>query len=277
MPVYAPAALAAAVALSALGAVTLCALVMLYGFTPAGEEPPGETSRRMLFTRIGHALAAVCFAATAILIVLVLARPTPIPAAPPVAGQDTRVPALGARVAGQETRLSETETRMQRLEHAMNERAAAPPAVAEDTRVPALGARMTGQEVRMSEAEARMRKLERAIQERAAVAAAPTPPGVRARSALPIAAALPAPPPVAPSPVPPPVAVSPVLAPSAIASPPPPPAASAPPARSAPPPRFDLRNKLREDWREIRRGADSAGDDFRRAVDGVKRNFGVGD
>jgi hypothetical protein len=39
-----------------------------------------------------------------------------------------------------------------------------------------------------------------------------------------------------------------------------------PPARGV-----DLRSKLREDWREIRRGVESAPDDFRRAIDDVKR------
>jgi hypothetical protein len=34
-----------------------------------------------------------------------------------------------------------------------------------------------------------------------------------------------------------------------------------------------LPNKLRDDWREIQRGVDSAGDDFRNAVDGLKRRL----
>jgi hypothetical protein len=54
------------------------------------------------------------------------------------------------------------------------------------------------------------------------------------------------------------------------------PAASTP-ARPARPQHFDLRTKLREDWRAIRRGVDSAPDDFRRAVEETKRSFGIGD
>src|SRR5688572_25624835 len=125
MPALAPAALAAAVALSALGAVVLCILVVLYGFTPAGEEPPGSTARRLLVTRIGHAVAAVCFTATAILISVVLAqpaRPAPTPAAP----ADARVPALDARLRDQDARLAGTEARLKDLEGSLRREAARP-------------------------------------------------------------------------------------------------------------------------------------------------------
>jgi hypothetical protein len=67
--------------------------------------------------------------------------------------------------------------------------------------------------------------------------------------------------------------VPPSSPPVAAAPRPAPPEAAASPARPPPRPSFDLRSKLREDWREIRRGIDSAGDDFGRAVDGVKGNF----
>jgi len=49
----------------------------------------------------------------------------------------------------------------------------------------------------------------------------------------------------------------------------------APSETSRPEPRrgFDLRSKLRDDWREIQRGVDSAGDDFRHAIDSLKRQM----
>jgi hypothetical protein len=67
-----------------------------------------------------------------------------------------------------------------------------------------------------------------------------------------------------PAPVPPPIATTPRAAPQETAAPP------AGPARRQ---SLDLRSKLREDWRDIRRGVDSAGDDFRRAIDSVKRGL----
>src|SRR5262245_20834699 len=109
MPQLAHGALAAALVLSALGAVLVCMMVVLFGFTGPDDEPPVKTARRLMFTRIGHALAATCFAATAILIAMVLlrsGRTTPL-ASP----HDPRVPALGARVDEQASRMRELESR----------------------------------------------------------------------------------------------------------------------------------------------------------------------
>jgi hypothetical protein len=38
-----------------------------------------------------------------------------------------------------------------------------------------------------------------------------------------------------------------------------------------PPPPTDFRAKLRDDWRAIRKGWESAGDDFRGAIDRLRR------
>jgi hypothetical protein len=254
MPEFAPAALATAVALSALGAVTLCVLVVLYGFTPAGEEPPGEAAHRLLVTRVGHALAAACFTATAILIAVVLVRPappsTPTPAPVSETVPDARVPALGEQVAGQEKRLSETEVRLKALEDAMRRRPV-------ETR---------------SETKAGTKRVEssRVVEPTApsaspvsSAASTPAPPMTWAPTAPPPAVVAPAPA-SPPAPVPAPVAAAPRAA---------QPEATAPPAEPARRQGFDLRSKLREDWRDIRRGVGSAGDDFRRAIDGVKRGL----
>jgi hypothetical protein len=307
MPAYAPAALGIAVALSAIGAVTICILIMLYGFTPAGEEPPGQTSRRLLVTRIGHALAAVCFAGTAILIAVVLVRPATSapPATVPAAAAiktiaDERIPELGAKVSGQETRLSEAEARMQRLERELRERATAP--VTAPAPAPASPPASASPPAPAS-APAQHRVTPRtsgptssAVPNHAAtttrVAASPRPEKPPPASALPLA---PSPSSSAASPTP---SASPLtetsMSPSAKPTVAPPAAPGTPPAPVAPaqvtvvtpaapstsptrPQHFDLKAKLREDWRAIRRGVDSAPDDFRRTVDETKRRLGIGD
>jgi hypothetical protein len=102
-----------------------------------------------------------------------------------------------------------------------------------------------------------------------------------AASEVPAPVASPRTPPTA-SAAPPPAAISaPVPAPSpsppiAAVAPPsrPPEAAPAPAApRSTPRQGLDVPNRLREDWREIQRGVDSAGDDFRSAVQGLRRRL----
>ena len=124
MPAFAPAALATAVVVSALGAVVLCILVVLYGFTPSDEDFPASGRGRLLLTRVGHAIAAACFTATAILIAIVLVHQrTPTPGS--VAAPLTTVPgtaAIGEQIARQESRLVRTEARIRELEEALRRR-----------------------------------------------------------------------------------------------------------------------------------------------------------
>src|SRR5688572_132688 len=301
MPALAPAALAISVVLSALGAVVLCALVVLYGFTPAGEEPPGTAARRLLLTRIGHAVAAVCFTATAILIAIVLAQP-PRPAALPAAPAAARVPVLDARLKDQEARLAGTEARLRDLEGSLRREAArpepAPPAPVVETPAPKRPA-----------PSARVAPPARVAPKQPAASSTPLvrvePPPVLVIPAAPAASprtAAPAPPPPAPvvivepapgaavTPAPPAVDVevaalgthavrAPAVAPVSVppsrpaavgATPATPPPATPPPAASS---GFELRRKLREDWSAIRRGIESGERDFWRAVDETKRNF----
>jgi hypothetical protein len=98
-----PLALPAIVVVTALGALVMCLLVIRYGFTadietdddrPDDDDtgPPGpesyvrlvrrrQAARRLLVTRVGHTVAAVCFAVAAILAVVALTeRPTARPA-----------------------------------------------------------------------------------------------------------------------------------------------------------------------------------------------------
>jgi hypothetical protein len=271
MSALAQAALAISVVLSALGAVVLCILVVLYGFTPPGEEPAGAAARRLLLTRIGHAVAAVCFTATAILIAVVLAQP-PRPEAPSAASVDARVPALGAGLEAQQSRLAQAEARLHDLEvslHRETDRAAQAPEPAPEATVepkpPAVPQRRV-----TAPRPAALRRLPaatglatappaRRFEPPPAPAATPAPPFDLEASAL---AARPGPTASAA-----PTTVS--LAPSRRAPAEQPPRALAPPA----PPRFDLRSKLREDWNTIRRGVESGEEDLRRALDDTRRNF----
>src|SRR5215470_14403020 len=75
MPPLAHSALVTAIVLSTLGAVVICLLTVLYGFTPESGTSSRRAPHRTLVTRVGHAVAAACFAGTAILLAVVVARP----------------------------------------------------------------------------------------------------------------------------------------------------------------------------------------------------------
>jgi hypothetical protein len=273
MPAFASAALATAVALSALGAVVLCVLVVLYGF-PAGDEgSPERATRRLILTRVGHALAATCFTATAILIATVLVQRAPpvVPVAAPPPEPDSRVPALGERIEGQEARLSQTEARLRELEDALRRRDAAPPRPAVEPSAPPPppprpAARTPGAAApARSKPRASATPIDETVKPPTAVASPSTSRGV---DAAPLPPPSPSPPSLAPRPAPsPPFAA--VQGPGKPADAPPAPSASRPAPRRT----RDVPDKLREDWREIQRGVDSAGDDFRSAVDGLRRRL----
>jgi hypothetical protein len=299
MPAFAAAFLGTAVGLSALGAVVLCTLVVLYGFTPAGEDPPDRANRRLLLTRVGHAIAAFCFTATAILIAVVLVAPgrPPAPVAATIQAPDGRVPVLGqqlagqekrllgqeARLAGQESRLAETETRLHELENQLRRREAEL-ARAEAERAASVKASAP------SPVKATVPSPVKATVPAPAKSAAPVPPKLGpaspARPFEEMTLREPSPPPAAspraPDPPAPPPA-PPSHTPTATPVVPPPAPVAAVPARSASPedsrpapapePSFNLSNKLKQDWREIQRGVSSAGDDFRDAVDNLKRHL----
>src|SRR5204863_425149 len=73
---------------SALGALVMCLLVLRYGFMPILETNPARADRDLLVTRLGHAAAGVCFATSAILAVVYIAR---APVQPAAAMPDPRV------------------------------------------------------------------------------------------------------------------------------------------------------------------------------------------
>jgi hypothetical protein len=327
MPPSAHAALVISIAASALGALVMCLLVARYGLTTASGE---NAERGVLVTRLGHAAAGVCFAATGILSVVALAAPTrearPAPATvmrvEPDRATEARVQALAAEVKAIATRLEQAEARMTMVDGA---------------------ARRLGDEV--GSMSARAKQLERtiaalprktvaepAVKETRPAPAPKEPPrtaappvATDAPAATPPAPSLPqipepvaAPRPHAPEPVvtPRPHAPEPVVTPRPRAPEPvvtprpraPEPAAHRPmpttartsepaanprvappssgratieaPARGgeggaamAKPDDRQLTDKLREDWKTIRGGLSTAGDDFKTAVRDLGRKL----
>lgn len=96
-------ALTACVVASALGGVVLCLLLFLYGSAPPDEEPRGAVRRRMLVTRLGHTVAAACFAATAVLALIVLSREAGVGRIGEITRVAEDVRALDARVSAVES------------------------------------------------------------------------------------------------------------------------------------------------------------------------------
>jgi hypothetical protein len=126
--------LTANIVASLVGALVLCFLIFRYGFAPSEDETTIEATRRQVVTRVGHALAGVCFAIAAILAVVTLSVSLPASQAPapadavPAALQD-QLTALGMRVSGLESLLGEINTsvekvllRLDRLEHSRETR-----------------------------------------------------------------------------------------------------------------------------------------------------------
>jgi len=274
-------ALVVSIAASAVGALVMCLLVARYGLVSASEEDRG---RALLITRFGHALAGVCFAATGILAIVALISPTREPrSAPPTVVKvepdrvaEARLQALAADVKALMARLDQAEARMTMADTA---------------------ARRLGDEV--GSIDARSKQLERTVAAlpRRVVAsepppketkAAPAPPPAAAPTDVPVATAAPSP---APAPMPEPAVAPRPRAPEPVVH-----RAPSPPARAAeaaPSPRVpapsgratveaqargaggaaaanaddpNLTDKVRDDWKTIRGGFATAGDDLKAAV-----------
>ncbi|HUF93413.1 MAG TPA: hypothetical protein VMR23_13610, partial [Candidatus Limnocylindria bacterium] len=231
------------------------------------DELPSAAARRVLITRLGHALAGTCFATAAILAVVTLADLSGVAPPPAIAydrfATDERIARLASRVGAAESRLQRADERVRRVEARLS--------AADDVR--------TASPVR-----------ERAARPR--VAAPPPSPRVEPRVAAPAPRK-----PVAPAAR---VNPPPVLAEPRVAAPLPPPAVRAPapqasglaearvvapvspklarPALSKSPPPDDLGSRLRRDWETVKRGFTTAGTDFRAAVDEQARELrGAGD
>ena len=119
-------ALTAVIFTSAAGALVMCLLVFKYGFAPSPDELPSDSVRRVFITRLGHALAGTCFAATAILAAVTLAdlaRRVP-PTAAALPANDPRgtqlaeltLGALMSRIIAAESGLQNTDERVRSVE-----------------------------------------------------------------------------------------------------------------------------------------------------------------
>jgi hypothetical protein len=250
----------------------------------------------MLLTRVGHAVAAGCFAATAMLLAVVLSQPAR-PALTTTGDKhapalDVKLDAQMQRLHGVEQRMKDSEQTLERLETEISEATARhmgaapePPAPATVEEQPAPAAKPAPRS-RTSAAAPKPVSTTKPV----STPKAATPRPADAKPPAPVERSVAVTPPpervVAPPPTTPPVerAFAPKASdepaasprPSAASTPPvvsvsptPPPAAPAraPAPRSTElPPGNDLRSKFRNDWQSIQRGWDRAADDFKRAV-----------
>jgi len=317
MPPSAHAALVISIIASAIGALVMCLLVARYGLTPAAEEADSGTQR--LFTRFGHALGGVCFAATAIMAIVALGVPRQVPPSPAVAVQpdpaaEARLRALTAEVKSVSTRLDQLEGRVSTVDGAARtlgdelasvslrtrqmERALVPPPRRVGADAPAKPA---AREAVKDSGAARDAEREQRVSERFTPIPTPVVPDVPAPAPPPLVLSSPTPEPAAaarPTPAsrtPDPVVRTPSRTPDSTprapeatpASRPLPTASRAPDARvSSGQPAGggqgaaaatggdpDLGDKLRDDWKTIRGGFSTAGDEFKAAVRDLGRKL----
>ena len=72
-----------------LGALVLAIVAYRYGFSSPLDEPSEISVRRVVFSRLAHAVAAACFAIAAMLGIMTLWVATSAPAAAPASGART--------------------------------------------------------------------------------------------------------------------------------------------------------------------------------------------
>jgi hypothetical protein len=111
MQTFAQFALPGTIVASAVGAVVLCVVLLVYGFK---SEPDDERApmRRLVLIRLGHALAAACFAAALMLSTVALLDQRRNVAPGPVAQTTDEMQRLEARVNELEQRLASAEPRV---------------------------------------------------------------------------------------------------------------------------------------------------------------------
>ena len=275
---------------SALGALVMCLLVLRDGFSPISADP-ARADHDVLITRLGHAVAGACFATTAVLATVLVARnPAPVPVhemterigalererralgeqvsglATSMRGLQERVDAANGDLQSVRLRLDQAESRFVKAENGLAKTEAGLSKVE-------AGLKRLSEEVAQANARARQ-QVERPVAVKP-TAAPPRenvvparPPQRRADAERPhesasqaTAEAVSPPPATAPAPAPKAAAVA-----ASAHKPAPPAAASAP---------QDLRDqsvtdKVRKDWATIRKGFSTAGDDISNAL----RRFG---
>jgi hypothetical protein len=294
-------ALVVSIVASSVGALVMCLLVARYGLTSASEQDGG---RAALVTRFGHALAGVCFAATGILAVVALIAPTRVPRPAPTAivkvepdrAAEARLQALATDVKALAARVDQAEARMTMMDTAA--RRLGDEVGSMDARARQLERTVAGLPRRAIVSEPAPKETKAAAPPPASneTKVAPSSPAPRetkvvapppaAPAAVDAAAATPQPspaPPLTPEPV---VAPRPRAPEPVVHRAPPPPARVAEPAASPRPSSGratleaqahggaaaakaddpNLTDKIRDDWKTIRGGFATAGDDLKAAV-----------
>jgi hypothetical protein len=279
---------------SALGGLIMCLLVLRDAFSPATAQAL-RTDHDLQITRVGHVIAAVCFAMTALLAIILVAR------APLRAGQP--------RVGPPDARITERLTALDRDRATLVERLSALDATVQALReqLGTVNGGVQGMRTRLDQTESRVAKAESGVTgaeaalkrlgEEIAQTKARARLAERSAATKPIVVGpretvVPAAPPVLPPPpqrrseikrphesvpvsIPPTAAVTPTqLAPTApVTTAPKPVATSAPADATSGPqdaPAVSLTDKVWNDWNVIRRGFSTAGDDLSAAL----RDFG---
>jgi hypothetical protein len=183
---------------SALGGLIMCLLVLRDVFWPATAHAP-RTELDLQVTKVGHVIAAACFAMTAVIAIILVAR-TPLRAAQPVAQPHVSVP---------DPRISERLAALERDRAALTEQVTAlggtmqtlrEQVTATDSGVHGLRIRLDQAEGRMTSADAGLKRLSEEIAQtnaraRQAERATATKPAVVAPREMVVPAAPPIPPP----------------------------------------------------------------------------------
>jgi hypothetical protein len=114
MQSFSPYALPATILASALGAIVLCLVLLLYGFPRDSEDESPSRARRLFVIRLGHAVAAACFAAAAILggVAWFDQRSVIVPPPPTTSQLRAEAASLEAEVEALEERLAVAESRL---------------------------------------------------------------------------------------------------------------------------------------------------------------------
>jgi hypothetical protein len=113
----------------ALGAIVLCVVLLLYGFGSTADDEPRFASRRLFVIRIGHALAASCFAVVVMLTSVAFfgERRAVAPSGGDIETLDARMSALEQRLQAGETRPAETREQPVAIESTSTDPAATTP------------------------------------------------------------------------------------------------------------------------------------------------------
>ena len=253
MQSFAHYAVPATIVLSALGAIVLCVVLLLYGFKAEATEEEQPSHRQLFAIRLGHALAAACFAGVVMLATVAFIHERGVTAQAPAtsaAGIATEVRTLRERLEATETRLADAQRQLATLQSRVPPNTASTPAPAVGAERPA-----TAPALALPERPARPSKPRAAPARSISSPPVPRPPAATPRDDP--GMALPAPP-----------RASNRQSPDASTHG----GATPVPARE-PSYSVSLGEKVRRDWETVKQGFRDAGDDIRNGFDALGRGI----